>query len=89
MTTRVTFERSAFRDFVEWATLNKKIHQRIVNLILDILRQPYTGIGKPELLKYEMQGYWSRRIDDEHRLVYKIEGEMVVIVSCKYHYHKS
>ncbi len=89
MTTRVTFERSAFRDFVEWATLNKKIHQRIVNLILDILRQPYMGIGKPELLKYEMQGYWSRRIDEEHRLIYKIEGEMVVIVSCKYHYHES
>jgi toxin YoeB len=89
MTTRVTFERSAFREFVEWATLNKKIHQRMVNLILDLLRQPYTGIGKPELLKYEMQGYWSRRIDDEHRLVYKVEGEMVVIVSCKYHYHKS
>ena len=89
MTTRITCERSAFREFVEWATLNKKIHQRIVNLILDILRQPYTGIGKPEWLKYEMHGYWSRRIDDEHRLVYKIEGEMVIIVSCKYHYQKS
>lgn len=88
MTTRVVFEKSAFRDFVEWATLDKKIHQRIVNLILDILRQPYTGIGKPELLKYEMQGYWSRRIDNEHRLVYKIEEEMVIIVSCKYHYQK-
>ena len=70
------------------ATINKKLHQRIVNLIKDIIRQPYSGIGKPEALKRELSGYWSRRINDEHRLVYKVEEETVIIASCKYHYNK-
>nr|VFK15798.1 MAG: toxin YoeB [Candidatus Kentron sp. LPFa]VFK67697.1 MAG: toxin YoeB [Candidatus Kentron sp. UNK]VFK72975.1 MAG: toxin YoeB [Candidatus Kentron sp. UNK] len=83
---KVAFERRAFDDFTEWVAANKKIHRRIVNLITDTLRQPYTGIGKPEPLKHELQGYWSRRITDEHRLVYKVEGDMLVIIACKYHY---
>jgi toxin YoeB len=82
---QVTFEKTAFQQFVEWGRLDKKTHQQIVDLILDILRQPYTGLGKPERLKYELRGYWSRRISEEHRLVYKIAGERVIIVSCKYH----
>ena len=82
----VTFEKSAFRDFTDWATIDKKIHKRIVDLIFDILRHPFTGIGKPEPLKHQLKGYWSRRINDEHRLVYKIEDDAVIIVSCKYHY---
>jgi toxin YoeB len=82
---QVTFEKTAFQQFVEWGRLDKKIHQKIVDLILDILRQPYTGLGKPERLKYELHGYWSRRISEEHRLVYKIAGERVIIISCKYH----
>jgi len=85
---QITFEKTAFQQFVEWTTLDKKIHQRIVEIILDILRQPYTGIGKPKPLKHELQGYWSRRINEEHRLVYKVENEKVIIVSCKYHYKK-
>jgi len=85
---KIIFEESAFKDFNEWATENKKLYRRIVNLIKDILRQPESGIGKPEALKHEYSGYWSRRINDEHRLVYKIEKEAITIASCKYHYGK-
>ncbi len=66
---RVIFERNAFQDFVEWATIDKKLYQRIVNLILDTLRHPFAGLGRPEPLRHELRGYWSRRINDEHRLV--------------------
>ena len=83
---KVVFEGNAFQDFTEWATADKKIYKRIVDLIKDILRQPFTGIGKPEPLKHELKGYWSRRINDEHRLVYKVSDEAVTIISCKYHY---
>ena len=65
-----------------------KCYNRIVSLIKDISRNPYQGLGKPEALKHELQGYWSRRIDDEHRLVYRIENDRLIIISCKYHYKK-
>ncbi|MSP27371.1 MAG: Txe/YoeB family addiction module toxin [Methylococcales bacterium] len=84
----ISFESSAFDDFNDWAMLDKKCHKRIVNLIKDSSRNPYQGLGKPEALKHELQGYWSRRIDDEHRLVYKIESDRLIIISCKYHYKK-
>jgi len=83
---RIAFERGAFEDFTDWAVKDKKIHKRIVALISDVVRQPFEGIGKPEPLKHELQGCWSRRIDDEHRLVYKVEGDTVVILACRYHY---
>lgn len=83
---KIAFEESAFQNFVEWATINRKLYQRIVDLITDILRQPFSGIGKPEPLKGELKGYWSRRINDEHRLVYKVTDEAVIIIACKYHY---
>ena len=83
---RIAFERSAFQDFTEWASKDKKIYNRIVELIKDILRQPFSGIGKPEPLKHELKEYWSRRIDDTHRLVYKVSKDDVIIISCKYHY---
>jgi len=83
---QISFESDAFQDFTDWAKINKKIYQRIVALIKDILRQPFTGIGKPEPLKQELQGYWSRRINDEHRLVYKVTDDAIIIISCKYHY---
>jgi toxin YoeB len=85
---KIIFEEAAFQHFTEWATENKKIHRRIVNLIKDILRQPYSGIGKPEALKHDLSGYWSRRITDEHRLVYKVDDEAITVASCKYHYSK-
>lgn len=83
---KVSFEESAFEDFTQWAAIDKKLYQRIVDLIMDILRQPFSGLGKPEPLKYELKGYWSRRINDEHRLVYKVTDEAIIIVACKYHY---
>lgn len=83
---KVTFEVSAFQDFVDWATLDRKMYQRIAALIVDILRHPFSGIGKPEPLKHELRGYWSRRINDEHRLVYKVDDDAVTIVACRYHY---
>jgi len=83
---RIAFERGAFEDFTDWAVKDRKIHKRIVALISDVVRQPFEGIGKPEPLKHELQGCWSRRIDDEHRLVYKVEGDTVVILACRYHY---
>jgi toxin YoeB len=84
----ISFESSAFDDFNDWVNVNKQYHKRIINLIKDITRNPYQGLGKPEPLKHELQGYWSRRINDEHRLVYKIEENRLIILSCKYHYKK-
>lgn len=83
---KIVFEGNAFQDFTEWATLDKKLYKRIIDLIKDIAREPFSGLGKPEPLKHELKGYWSRRINDEHRLVYKVSNEDITIVSCKYHY---
>lgn len=83
---KIVFEQTAFQDFVQWATVDKKLYQRLVGLITDVLRNPFEGIGKPELLKYELKGYWSRRINDEDRLVYKVTDDSIIIVACKYHY---
>ncbi len=66
----ITFTPNTFEDFTEWATQDKKTYRKIISLISDILRQPFDGLGKPEPLKHELKGYWSRRITDEHRLVW-------------------
>jgi len=84
----IVFEPQAFQDFNNWAREDKKIYGKIVNLISDILRSPFDGVGKPEPLKYELKGYWSRRITDEHRLVYKVTEDAVIIVGCRFHYEK-
>lgn len=86
MSRRVVFESSAFADFTEWAKLDKKNYRKIVELIKDIDRSPFEGLGKPEPLKYELSGFWSRRINQEHRLVYQVSDDEIVIVACKYHY---
>jgi len=86
MSRKIVFESSAFADFNEWLKLDKKIHRKIIELIKDIDRTPFKGLGKPEALKHDLSGYWSRRIDREHRLVYKVTNEEIVILSCKYHY---
>lgn len=83
---RIAFLPVAFDDFSRWATDNKKVHTRIVKLIKDIARDPFAGLGKPEPLKHDLAGLWSRRITDEHRLVYKVTEEEIVIVSCRFHY---
>lgn len=86
MSRRIVFEASAFEDFNEWAKLDKRIYRKIAELIKDIDRSPFLGLGKPEPLKQELSGYWSRRINDEHRLVYKVTDTELIIISCKYHY---
>jgi len=83
---RVIFEASAFEDFVGLATEDKKVYVKIVTLIRDIQRSSFTGLGKPEPLRHELKGYWSRHITEEHRLVYKVTEDAVIIASCKYHY---
>jgi toxin YoeB len=82
----ITFAPEAFEQFNEWAAQDKKIHRKIITLINDILRQPFTGLGKPEPLKHELTGYWSRRITDEHRLVYEVTETEIIILSCRFHY---
>lgn len=83
---RVAFLPTAFDDFTAWAITDKKIYARIVKLIKDIERHPFVGIGKPEPRKHELAGLWSRRITGEHRLVYRVAEEEIVVVSCRFHY---
>jgi toxin YoeB len=83
---KVLFAENAWEDYLYWQKTDRKILKRINLLIRDIQRQPYTGIGKPEPLKFNWSGYWSRRIDAEHRLVYKIKGDALAVAQCRYHY---
>lgn len=76
----------AWDDYLYWQTTDKKTLKRINGLIRDIERQPFEGLGKPEPLKHQWTGYWSRRIDREHRLVYKVTDGAIVIVQCRYRY---
>lgn len=69
-------------------TSDKKILAKLNNLLLEIQRDPFSGLGKPEPLRDKLSGYWSRRINDEHRLIYKVEDERILILSCRYHYSK-
>lgn len=85
---RIIFSKNAWEDYTSWLTEDKKILKKINSLIKDIERTPYEGIGKPEPLKFDLAGFWSRRIDPAHRLVYKIEGNDLQIFACKYHYDK-
>lgn len=83
---KIAFEPLAFEQFSQWALEDKKIFKKILKLLEDIKRDSFSGIGKPEPLKYELQGFWARRITDEHRLVYKVEEDLITILYCKYHY---
>ena len=85
---RITFSKNAWEDYVSWQKEDKKILKKINDLIRDIQRTPYEGLGKPEPLKYDLAGYWSRRIDLEHRLVYQFKKNEILIYSCRYHYDK-
>ena len=83
---KITFSRNAWEDYISWQQEDKKVVNKINRLIKDIQRTPYEGIGSPEPLKYDLAGLWSRRIDREHRLVYQVEDETILIYSCRYHY---
>ena len=82
----LAFTQTAFDEYNEWFESNYQIIDRIKVLIRDINRDPFKGIGKPEPLRGNWSGYWSRRIDQEHRLVYKISDSQILIVKCKGHY---
>jgi len=76
----------AWSDYLHWQTQDKKTLKRINKLITDVKRSPFEGIGKPEPLKENLSGFWSRRIDDTNRLVYVIDDDAITIISCRYHY---
>ena len=82
----IQWDLDAWNDYIYWQTQDKKIRKRINQLIKDIGRNPFEGIGKPEPLKGNLTGFWSRRIDEEHRLVYAVEENAVLLISCRGHY---
>ena len=83
---KIMFTADAFEDYVYWQAEDRKTLKRINALIVDILRNGYEGIGKPEMLKGDYQGLCSRRIDDKNRIIYKIVGDVVVLFACRMHY---
>jgi toxin YoeB len=80
------FSPEAFEQYNEWQAENKQVFNKLKKLIQEAAKTPYEGTGKPEPLKYDYAGCWSRRITDEHRLVYKVKEDLIEIVSCKFHY---
>jgi toxin YoeB len=80
------FNPEALKEYIYWQTQDRKTLKRINSLLIDILRNPFEGIGKPEPLKGDLAGYWSRRIDSQNRLVYRVESEFIEIHSCRSHY---
>lgn len=82
----LTWDHEAWNDYLHWQKINPKTVKRINALIKDIQRDPFEGIGKPEILRSNWGGYYSRRIDDEHRMVYKVQEGTLTIVQCRYHY---
>ncbi len=83
---KLCFVDESWEDYLYWQKTNKKILSRINKIIKDIVRSPYDGIGKPEPLKHKYRGFWSRRIDDEHRIIYRVYKEEIWIVKCRFHY---
>lgn len=83
---KVKFHEGAWEEYLYWQKTDKAILKRVNQLIRDIQRSPFEGIGKPEPLRHELAGLWSRRINEEHRLVYSVEGDELTIVQCQYHY---
>jgi toxin YoeB len=82
----VRFSVDGWADYLHWQQVDRKVLKRINELIKDISRNPFQGIGKPEPLKHHLSGFWSRRITDEHRLVYAVEQNQILIVQARYHY---
>lgn len=76
----------ALVQFDEWAKRDNKTHAKIISLIESIIENPFTGIGKPEPLKHQLTGCWSRRINKEHRLVYQVTDDAIIVISCMFHY---
>ena len=83
---KIIFSERAWEDYLYWRETDRRLVARIHQLIRDIRREPFSGIGKPEPLRHAFEGYWSRRINDEHRIVYKIQGDSMLIAQLRYHY---
>jgi toxin YoeB len=83
---KLVFAEQAWEDYLYWQQQDKRVVKRINELIEDTVREPFKGIGKPEPLKHALAGYWSRRINDEHRMVYKPERDALLIAQLRYHY---
>ena len=83
---RIQWDFDAWEEYYDWQRVNKAALKKINQLIRDILRDPFDGLGKPEPLKEDLSGFWSRRIDEENRLIYAVEQDVVVLISCKGHY---
>jgi toxin YoeB len=82
----IGFHPKAFENYVDWSNQDKKVFKVINRLIKELQRTPFTGLGKPEPLRGNLKGFWSRRIDKKHRLVYKVSDTEITVISCKGHY---
>ena len=80
------FTDESWTDYIYWQTQDRKTLKRINELIKDVQRDPFVGIGKPEPLKHSLSGFWSRRIDEANRLVYQADDDEITVISCRYHY---
>jgi toxin YoeB len=80
------FELTAWEQYVYWQTQDKKTLKKINELLKDVVRTPFEGIGKPEPLKNDLSGYWSRRIDEKNRLVYRVKNDAIEVFACRFHY---
>jgi len=83
---KIVFSEQAWEDYLYWQKTDKNLLKRTNQLIKAIIREPFEGIGKPEPLRHGFSGYWSRRINDEHRIVYKVSDDALLIAQCRYHY---
>ena len=83
---KLIFAAAAWKDYLYWQQKDKRTVERINKLVKEVLREPFTGIGKPEPLKHVLSGHWSRRITDEHRMVYRVDGDALLIAQLRYHY---
>ena len=86
MTDRLTWTQAAWQDYLYWQTQDRKMLKRVNLLLQDTVRNPFTGLGKPESLRENLAGFWSRRIDETNRLVYTVDGNDLVVIACRYHY---
>lgn len=83
---KYTFVDESWEDYLYWQKNDKKMMTKINHLLKDISKSPFSGLGKPEPLKYKYKGFWSRRIDDEHRLIYQVNDDEILIAKCRFHY---
>ena len=86
MNRELVFNKQGWNDYLQWQNDDINVSRKLNEIIKDVLREPFKGIGKPEPLKNNYKGYWSRRITNEHRVIYKVEKDRIIIVSCKGHY---